>query len=255
MKNIKNKLVILLSVIFALPCFVVAQEDLTTELEYEVGKIFPPLSMSKEKLLAAETLMDLNRVYESSWIREFIAVEISAMNNGKLIKVVHKNDTMSEEQKAIMRQADEGTEISVKVRYIPENTLKHNDPKEYNFSFLVNPDKEATYVGGEKELKKYLKKSVIDKIPDGLLEGYAFAAVKFTVSEEGEILNPHLSWPTKDENVDKLLLETVRKMPCWKPAEYASGLKVKQDFAFMVGNMESCVVNVLNVRQLEREKN
>ncbi|MFT4667667.1 MAG: hypothetical protein ACI9XB_004640 [Gammaproteobacteria bacterium] len=56
-----------------------------------------------------------------------------------------------------------------------------------------------------------------------------------------------------DENVNELLLETIQNMPCWKPAEYANGLKVKQEFVLTVGNMESCVVNLLNIRSLPRE--
>ena len=42
-------------------------------------------------------------------------------------------------------------------------------------------------------------------------------------------------------------------MPSWKPAAYANGMKVKQDFVLTVGDMTSCVVNLLNIRQLEVE--
>ena len=73
------------------------------------------------------------------------------------------------------------------------------------------------------------------------------AAVKFTINEKGEIVNPHIFESTKNEKVDKILLETIKKMPKWKPAKHANGLKTKQDFMFTVGNMESCVVNTLGI--------
>jgi len=74
------------------------------------------------------------------------------------------------------------------------------------------------------------------------------AAVKFTVDEEGRIVNPHLFWTSEDEKVDDLMLETVCDMPNWEPATYAKGQKIQQDYALMIGNFQSCVTNVLNVQ-------
>jgi len=42
-------------------------------------------------------------------------------------------------------------------------------------------------------------------------------------------------------------LETIQKMPCWKPAKYANGTTVKQDFVLTVGNMENCIMPMLNI--------
>ena len=44
------------------------------------------------------------------------------------------------------------------------------------------------------------------------------------------------------------MMSGLREMPRWKPAKYANGTKVKQEFAFVVGHMESCVINTINTR-------
>jgi len=149
----------------------------------------------------------------------------------------------------MMNTADAGTDISVKVLYLPENTLTHNDVKEISFTFEVNPEKEASYSGGEQQLQEYLKKNAMDKISDSVFKRYQLTAVKFTVTENGQIIDAHVAHTSNDEATDKVLLETICNMPNWQPAEYTDGTKVKQDFVLMVGDKESCVINLLSVIQ------
>ena len=249
MKNILNKLIALLIVVLTFPQLASSQNALTNEPGFDVHKVYPHLSLTGEQLKKAQTLIDLNERYKSSWIREYISVEISAIHKGKERKAMGKNDSLNQEQKDIMNGADLGTYISVTVRYMPENNLKHNDPKEMDFTFTVDPENDAKYSDGPQQLKQYLKEKAIDKIPDDHFKGYDLAAVKFTISEEGEIINPHVFETSKDEKIDQLLLEAIRTMPCWKPAEYANGTKLKQEFVLTIGSMESCVVNLLNIRR------
>ncbi|MEZ4885296.1 MAG: hypothetical protein R3E32_11260 [Chitinophagales bacterium] len=219
------------------------------ELNCEVHGIYSPLSITKEKLNEAHTLIDLNRHYPSSWIREYISVEILVSYKGVIKKAVSKNDILTQEQKDIMDRADVGTQIEVTVQYIPDNTLIQNEIKEINFKFMVNPENEAQYVGGQQQLKQYLKDNAMNKIPDGIFVGYDLAIVKFTISKEGEIIDVHVLETSKDEKIDKLLLDTICNMSNWKPAEYANGTKTKQQFALMIGNMENCMVHTLNTHQ------
>jgi hypothetical protein len=249
MKNIRNTLLALLFTFIAFPYSGSSQGNLTTEPGYEVNRIYPYISIAKEKLGEARTLTDLDPKYNSSWIREYISVEVVTIYKGKTRSAVSKSDVLSREQKDIMNMADAGTDISVNIQYIPENTLTHNDIKEINFTFSIDPESEAQYIGGQQELNKYLKTNAIDKIPEGSFRGYDLAAVKFTVSEEGEITDAHIFERSKDKNIDELLLKAIHNMPNWKPAEYANGVKTKQVFVLTVGNMENCMVNLLNIRR------
>ena len=253
MKNIQNKLIVLLFITLFFPNPGASQDNLTNEPRFEVNRIYPYISITKEELNEANSLTDLNRHYKSSWIREYNSVEVLTSYKGKIIKSTGKNDALSQEQKNLMNMADAGADISVKVKYIPENTLTHNDPKEISFTLTVDPENEAEYPGGQQQLIKYLKEKAIDKIPGGSFKNYDLTAVKFTISENGEIMNAHVFDPgyqtSKNEKINELLLEAICNMPPWKPAEYSNGIKVKQEFVFTVGNMENCVAHLLNIRR------
>lgn len=252
MKNMQNKFIFLLSILFALPNPGTSQSNLPAVLKFEVNRVYPYISITKEALNKANSLTDLNRHYRASWIKEFISVEISTCHKGKTLKSASKSDVLSQEQKDRMKMADAGTDISVKVKYLPENTLKYNEPKEYDFTFTVDPESGAKYPGGHQQLVKYLKEKAMDKIPGDSFKNYDLTAVKFTINEEGQIINAHLfgsEYQTaKNRETDQLLLETIRTMPCWMPAEHADGTKVKQEFVLTVGNLENCVVSLLNIR-------
>ncbi len=255
MNNFRNNPIVLLFMLIAFLSFGASQARLSDEPKFEVHRIYPYILMTKEALKKAGNLADLNRHYQASWVRQYISVEISTIYKGKIIKSLGKNDTLTPEQKERMSASDAGKDISVTVKYIPENTLKDNEPKELHFTFAVEPENQAQYPGGQQQLIKYLKENAIDKIPGASFKGYDLKAVKFTVNEAGEIINAHIfgsEYQTSGNNtIDGLLLETVRNMPCWKPAAYANGTKVKQEFVFTVGNMENCMINLLNIKRRE----
>lgn len=260
MKNIQIKLIALLFIVFTFPILGASQDSLTNEFGYEVKRVYSKITITKEKLNEAHTLTDLNNenkdldmYYKSSWVKEYISVEILTSHKGTTRKASAKNGTLSQEQKDIMKMADAGTDISVKVQYIPENKLTHNDIKELDFVITVDPENGAEYIGGQQKLNQYIKENAIDKIPEGSFKNYDLTAIKFAINEEGQITDAHIFESVyqsfNDEKVDKLLLETIRNMPCWTPAEYANGIKIKQEFVLTVGNMESCVINLLDVRR------
>lgn len=224
---------------------------LMESLPYEVSKVYPYITVTKQKLNTATTLKDLNPHYKPSWVRTYLTVEVIAHQNGTLKKVTNNSHQISAAQKNLMKNADVGTAVSIKINYIPENTLKENPARDMEFSFVVEPDNDAKYQGGTAALNTYLKQKVIDKIPNTLFTGYKLAAVKFTIDETGNIQQPELAQSSEDETIDALLLSAIRNMPKWKPASYNNGLAVKQEFALMVGNMESCVINTLNVNPRE----
>lgn len=226
-----------------------AQEEASKEIAYEVNQVYQPLSISKEQLDKAETLMDLNAQYKPSWIKKYYSVKLWAKQGGKLKKVVGKNAFLTLKQKNLLQQADVGTDIMVEVDYLPNNTLKHNEPKTINFSFLVNPETSAMYAGGDDGLKAYLKTHAMDKIQVLDFDKTRLAVVKFAIDENGEVQHAAIVETSKNKTVDALLIAAIAQMPKWQPAQYANGMAVKQEFVLTVGNLESCVMNLLNVRR------
>lgn len=249
MNNIQIRLIILLFIAFVIPYPASSQDSLAFDLSYEVYRINPPLSISRETLNEAHTLSDLNENYKPSWVKEYISVEILTSHKGMIKKAMGRSDTLNQEQKESMYMADMGSDITVKVRYIPDNNFTYNDIKEINFTFTVDPESEAKFPGGQHELKQYIKVNAIDKIPESTFSKHSLTVVRFTINEKGKVIKVHVFETSKDEKTDELLMETISNMPDWKPAEYSNGVKVKQEFALTVGDNESCVINLVNIRQ------
>jgi hypothetical protein len=253
MINIQYILIAFLFVGLSFPYIASSQTSSIKEPGYEVYRIYAPISITKERVSEAQTLVDLDANYQSSWIKEYILVEVLTSYEGKILKAAGKNDTLTQEQKDIMNLADAGTDIRVEVQYIPENSLVQNDPKKLDFAFTVEPESEAKYAEGPQQLKQYLKDQAIDKIPKGSFKELDLAAIKFTINEYGQVSDAYVFDPVYQasgkERINELLLEAIRNMPDWKPAEYADGTRVKQEFVLTVGDMENCVVNLLNIHQ------
>jgi len=225
-----------------------AQDSILYDLHFEVNKIYPELSVSKTQFRDALTLRDVHRFFKSDCnAKEYYSVEISALKDGVFCTAKGSSDTINQRQKELIVNADSGTEMVVKVFFLPDNTLQNNEVKEFDFAFTIHPENDASYIKGEEKLLEYIKAKAIDLIPYGSFKNYDLVSVKFTVAANGQIVNPHVFWHTEHKNVEKLLLETICNMPPWQPAEYRSGKKVDQDFVLTVGNHKSCVLNTLNI--------
>lgn len=222
--------------------------EATNDFSYEVVKVFPSISITKEKLAAATQIIDIDPKYKSDWVREYYEVEVSAIQGGKIKTASSKNEQFTAAQKALMQSADVNTDIRVTVDYLPENNLKNNSPKEMDFNFSITPEQPATFPGREKGIKKYLNEFTIPQVDKSVFDGYKMTSITFEIDELGKVRDVEIYWSSGDEKTDELLLNAICNMPDWQPAQYANGLKVKQDMALMVGNMESCVVNTLNTR-------
>lgn len=244
----KNSIIIHILLVFSFVQLGSAQAPMADNFTFEIRRNYLPLSITKDQLLSARTLVDLNRHFKPSWIRTYLVVDVLTVHDGKVEKTSGNGLTLSPLQKDRMKTADVGADISVVVQYIPENTLMNNEPKELDFTFSIRPEQDARYAEGPEQLKKYLEETAINKIPKHVFEGYKLAVVKFVVDEQGRITDPAIFWPSEDASVDKLLLATICDMPNWIPGSYANGQKVRQEFVFTVGNMESCVVPLLNLQ-------
>ena len=259
MKDIlRISFVFLLPIVFSTHVF--AQGNSESKLKYEVKRIYPAISISKEKIKELSSINEFrsevngqNLSYNPDWVKRFISVEISAAVRGENKTATSKSDIITQEQKDIINAVDAGNKLFIKIDYIPENTLQKNDPKELRFAVFVNPDKSAEFPGGQKALYAYLKEKAITNIPASSFVDYDMASVRFTISEEGEVTQVHSFGQEygafKNERIINLLSETIQNMPCWSPAEYADGTKVSQDFVLNVGNMENCIVHTLNIKR------
>lgn len=248
MRNTITIQIVLFYFVLTAPAVVLCQDSLSFELTCKVHTVFPPLSISPQNLNEIYTISDLNKFYKSSWIREFISVDIEAQLEGINQKATSNNDLLTVKQKELIEQADFGADISVNITYIPNNTLTENVEKIFDFTFTIDPAHSATFVGGDVALNQYLTDAIVDKINPSSFRKHHLTAVQFTVDKDGVVTNPSIFESSKDKATDDLLLNAILKMPCWQPASYSNGHTTKQHFVLTIGDRNSCVINLLNIR-------
>jgi len=240
----------LLFILFCIPALLFSQETTDFDLTFDVKKIFPYISVSSDQLNEAKTLNDLNERFESDWVQEYHSVELIVYNDSTLERAFGKSELLTKKQKEILSMADPNTEIQVLVKYLPKNNLQENEEKELEFSFTIDPDQVAEFPGGKEEMRAFFKAQAIDQLSKDEFRKHHLTAVKFEVDTDGTILNPHISEPSKSTRTDEVLLKAICNMPKWQPAEYKNGLKVKQEYVLLIGDMNSCVQNFYNTRTI-----
>lgn len=220
-------------------------------LAFEINKVLPFISIEEHKLAEITTLTDLDKRFPSAWVKEYVSVEISAFKNGIKTTASGIGNVLNQEQKELIQLADRNGDVAVNVIYLPENSLTNNTFQQYDFKVTVMPYKDAGYAEGTEQMMQYLQKNSIENIDAGSFVGYDLTAIKFTITEQGHVSDIQVVLPSKDAKIDEMLVTTISKMPIWQPATFSNGLTVKQDFVLTIGNMDNCMVNLLNIRPIE----
>jgi len=198
-------------------------------------------TITKDEVNKARTLVDINPGYPSSWIHDYLSAEILVSYNGSITKGVNVNDTLNKEQRSVLTAAGIGSDIVMDVKYKKRNVV--TDMIDFDtmiYTVRVVPEIEAEFPGGYQQMVEYLEKSALRTISESGGKQLQLAVVKFTVNEEGRIHNVQISKSSDDEDTDRLLLESIHNMPKWRPAENGSGMPVKQEFEFRIGNAVGC---------------
>lgn len=216
-------------------------------VEIDVHRVLPFTSISSEELTVADSISQLNKRFKPEWVEKYKSVEVTTLHDGKKKTTKSKTDILSADQKKCLLSADTGADIDVKIKYWPDNSLSKNDLKEIEFDFTIDPDRDAEFPGGREKMMAYLKENILDQVEEGVISGYQLAALYFTIDEIGQITNVNIFESSKDEKTDKIMYDAICAMPVWTPASYTDGLIVKQEFAFTLGNPQSCVVNLLSI--------
>ena len=237
-----------ISLSFCLLTFNSTAQDSEETVAFDVFKIHPPLSFSMEELSKVESILDLNPYFKSNWVRNYEEIEVHTIKNGEPIVSRSSAIALTSEQKEEILSADLVTSTIVKIKYLPENNLQNNTSKDFDFSYVIAPAKRASYPGGKEELRDFLIAEAINNDEFNNLGEQDIAAIKFKVDREGNIIDTEIFSSSNNEEVDRLLLNAICKMPKWSPASYDSGQNVEEEYALMVGNLKSCVMNMLHIR-------
>lgn len=199
------------------------------------------ISIKIENLPSANLLSDVIPDYPSLWIHTCVSSEITGICDGKTTSAISTNDTLSNEQKTILKSIDLGTVIQINMVYKYNNTVNNTiETDKMHLSAIIMPETEAEFPSGYEGLTNYLKETATNKIPESKIKQLSRVSVKFIINEEGEINGTKISKSSFDPITDQLLLDAVNKMPKWKPAKNSKGIKIKQEFEFSIGSPKGC---------------
>jgi TonB family protein len=219
----------------------------SNELYFEILSAYSN-SVTHQKLEQASFFNDITSDYPTLWVSDYISLELKATCKGKTMKAISTSAKLTAEQKQLLTNADLNSDIVVTVKYKNKNPATEKiDIRTMNYSVKVVPQVEAIFLGTEGEskeanvgsqvkLRKYIKSNAIDKISFGDKAALNSGTIKFTINDQGFVSKASVVKTTKNAQVDKQLLETIKNMPRWKPAQDAKGVNVNQDFILTVGN-------------------
>lgn len=171
----------------------------------------------------------------------FVSIEIEGICHGKSIKAQNNSEILSVEQKEILKTTDPGSDISINIKFKFKNytNISPDDlakTKEGKYIVTVVPETEAEFPGGSMQMSEYLNKNIFEKISGkDANKKIQQAIVKFSVNDKGEIIDAKISRSSSDSKIDLLILNTIIKMPKWKPAKNANGITIKQEFNIPFG--------------------
>lgn len=177
---------------------------------------------------------------------DYDSVEIIVRSKGELLSSIGLGEKLTAEQKKLLNSADLGSDIHIKISYSYKD--QENDPsgadRKIVHGFLdvnVVPETEAEFPGGFNQLTKYLMDNVIHKVDEAkFADNLLQASVKFTIDEEGRLVQATIHNSSGNQKIDKLILDAFQKMPVWNAAKDSKGHAVRQEFRIPFGGGFGC---------------
>ena len=218
-------------------------------LSCDIHHVIKPLSISYEVAQSANQIKDIYPHFKPEWVKAYNKVTLSGQVNGKEISASGENQILTEQQQNIISNIDEGHPITLNISYYPRNTLPFDELKNLKVTFEVRPLKNASFPIGAMSMNEFIENNILSKVSKTDFRAHHLTAVQFTIDQSGNLLNPYIKESSGNKKVDDLLMESLCNMPIWSPAIYKSGQTVNQDFVLVIGDMKSCVLNLLNIEQ------
>lgn len=181
-----------------------------------------------------------NSAYEK--MVDYISFELSVISNGKKLSLTAPGKTLSVAQKELLKNADLGSPLSIKVKYYYlKDGRKQAKIQEGLTTIEPLPFFVAEYAGGNKAITKYLQNKVLDKITTPVKEGYPFfATVRFTIDVDGKVIQVKVLEASHYPEIDALLVKAIQQMPGWRAARDGQNRTVQETFTLNYPFVDGC---------------
>jgi len=194
----------------------------------------------KQELQQAKRLDEMIENYPSSWISEYRSVTLTSFHGKIKEEAMGESNVLTPEQLKLMQSVEINDEIKVLVNFKTENIVtKKRENREFLVDISVVPIKEANFSSSYDNLIAYFVKNSKEKVSTKIMSQLDPSSISFIVNEEGRTEDVEVTKSCGDENIDRLFIDLILKMPAWEPAEDDAGNKVKQQLQFNFG-LDGC---------------
>ncbi len=215
----------------------------------EIRLVDEPLSITRRKMIESRSIIDIYPYYKSSWVEKYLDVKISFDGTTPNILAVGKDSIFNNQQKELLSSIKGPGMLSFEIRYIPKNTLEAKEEKLLTFEVKVAPDLNAAAKSMDDYLNKSLDFSNLKSLMNKMNKN-ALGIIQFTIDTNGEVVDPLVISDTGNQSLDLEMMHLVCSMPHWSAARFGTGIYVKQKMALVIGNTESCTMNMLNMKSI-----
>ena len=191
--------------------------------------------LTLDTLQDAQVIGDIYGKYRSDWVDSYIKVEVTTICNGVNQTATSPNDTLTQDQLTLLREAEANCSVNITIDYIPSNELTYNPARTMAFTLRPVPIVEAKFPGGNQHLQTYIEKYIVNKISPSILEQIQLASVQFSITTDGQTADAQIIHNSGNDEIDQLILAAICDMPYWQPAKNVEGLTVAQTFQFNMG--------------------
>ena len=204
----------------------------TVEINRAFGK-----PLVHEKVSNAKNLEEMLPYYPKNWIENYQSTTITIVSAGKSKIAEGKNNILTPAQSSLLSSASIGDQITIQIRYKALNSATNKLQNDVlDLKYTVVADEEAQPTNGADFLKKYFEIKAFNKMEIASGAPFLGASVSFVVDETGRIKEASLNKSSGNKKADQLLLETLQRMPSWKPATNRNGKSFSQQFTLTVVN-------------------
>ncbi|QXP73537.1 energy transducer TonB [Tenacibaculum sp. AHE15PA] len=194
-------------------------------------------TITEGELSNVKTLKAVFEHYPTSWIEEYVFIEITRVTNSKEIKEVCKSIVLNTKQQALIRNAKFGDDIRIKIVYKTKNAAKNSlNTSEIKKTLTIVPDISACFKGAENALESYLTNNSSTEIKNWKFNPTQSATATFMIDENGDAINVNIVESSGIISIDKAIKQLLEQMPKWKPAKNSKGKSVQQKFELTIGD-------------------
>lgn len=203
------------------------------------------MSVTQSQLIKARTIPQIHDRFCADCVKKYLTTELTVVYEQTEKSATGNSIDLNESQKQLISNSQVGTQLQLKVRYIPENNLSHNPPQEMEDVFHVLPATLPAFAQGTEALYEYVDNEILQHMTKTQKDSLDYIKMDFDVNINGEIENTVIVRSSGDSTLDELISTKLCNMPRWIAARTSYGIPVNHTIQFFLSPFDkSCSINL-----------